>query len=283
MANIKIVTDGSCDFPQEIIDIVNPEIVRINVAFGEDSYVGGVDIDEKTFYEKMRGCKELPKTSSPSLERFMEVYGNEEYEEIIVFTLTSKLSGTYSNAVISKNMYLEDHDYKRIEVVDSENGSIAVALMILKTHQLIEAGKNMDEILEAIEQMKKDMVFYGTLDTLENAIKGGRVNPIAGKLINALNFKVIIKIDEGLVKPIDKARGESNSLKKLFTYIKNCVDINEIEHKDIIVGHANCPEKAEKVKKFIVDHYNFEETLVANIGPIMGTFTAEGAILIAVL
>ena len=64
------------------------------------------------------------------------------------------------------------------------------------------------------------MVFYGTLDTLENAIKGGRVNPIAGKLINALNFKVIIKIDEGLVKPIDKARGESNSLKKLFTYIK---------------------------------------------------------------
>ena len=91
----------------------------------------------------MRGCKELPKTSSPSLERFMEVYGNEEYEEIIVFTLTSKLSGTYSNAVISKNMYLEDHDYKRIEVIDSENGSIAVALMILKTHQLIEAGKNM--------------------------------------------------------------------------------------------------------------------------------------------
>ncbi len=132
-------------------------------------------------------------------------------------------------------------------------------------------------------QMKKDMVFYGTLDTLENAIKGGRVNPIAGKLINALNFKVIIKIDEGLVKPIDKARGESNSLKKLFTYIKNCVDINEIEHKDVIVGHANCPEKAENVKKFIVDHYNFEETLVANIGPIMGTFTAEGAILIAVL
>ena len=37
MANIKIVTDGSCDFPQEIVDIVNPEIVRINVAFGEDS------------------------------------------------------------------------------------------------------------------------------------------------------------------------------------------------------------------------------------------------------
>lgn len=283
MSNIKIVTDGSCDFPNEVLELVNPDIVRINVSFGEDSYIGGVDIDEKTFYEKMRESKKLPKTSSPSLERFLDVYRREEDEEIIVFTLTSKLSSTYSNAVISKNMYLEEYGNKRIEVIDSESGSIGAALMILKTHELIKAGKNMDEILEEIENMKKNIIFYGTLNTLENAIRGGRVNPIAGKLINALNFKVIIKIDEGLVKPIDKARGEGNSLKKLFTYIKNSVDINEIEHKDIIVGHANCPEKAEKIKKFIEEHYNFEKTLIANIGPIMGTFTAEGAILIAVL
>lgn len=283
MSNIKIITDGSCDFPKEILELVDPDIVRINVAFGEESYISGVDIDEKMFYEKMCESKELPKTSSPSLERFLELYKREDYEEIIVFTLTSKLSSTYSNAVISKNMYLEEYKDKRIEVIDTESGSIGAALMILKTYELIKNGKNIDEILEAVEQMKKDIIFYGTLNTLENAIKGGRVNPIAGKLINALNFKVIIKIDEGLVKPIDKARGESNSLKKLFTYIKNSVDINEIESKDIIVGHANCPEKAEKIKKFIEDHYNFEKTLIANIGPIMGTFTAEGAILIAVL
>ncbi|WP_300278057.1 DegV family protein [Peptacetobacter sp.] len=283
MSNIKIITDGSCDFPKEILELVDPDIVRINVAFGEESYISGVDIDEKMFYEKMGESKELPKTSSPSLERFLELYKREDYEEIIVFTLTSKLSSTYSNAVISKNMYLEEYKDKRIEVIDTESGSIGAALMILKTYELIKNGKNMDEILEAVEQMKKDIIFYGTLNTLENAIKGGRVNPIAGKLINALNFKVIIKIDEGLVKPIDKARGEGNSLKKLFTYIKNSVDINEIESKDIIVGHANCPEKAEKIKKFIEDHYNFEKTLIANIGPIMGTFTAEGAILIAVL
>ncbi len=283
MSNIKIITDGSCDFPKEILALVDPDIVRINVAFGEESYISGVDIDEKMFYEKMGESKELPKTSSPSLERFLELYKREDYEEIIVFTLTSKLSSTYSNAVISKNMYLEEYKDKRIEVIDTESGSIGAALMILKTYELIKNGKNMDEILEAVEQMKKDIIFYGTLNTLENAIKGGRVNPIAGKLINALNFKVIIKIDEGLVKPIDKARGEGNSLKKLFTYIKNSVDINEIESKDIIVGHANCPEKAEKIKKFIEDHYNFEKTFIANIGPIMGTFTAEGAILIAVL
>ncbi|MGL4914496.1 MAG: DegV family protein [Romboutsia sp.] len=278
--NIRIITDGSCDFPQEILDRVNPGIVGINVAFGEESYIGGVEIDEETFYTKMRGCKELPKTSSPSPDRFLELYKCEA-DEILVFTLTSKLSSTYSSAVLAKNMYLEENLHKRIEVVDSQSGSIGVALMILKCNELIENGKTMDEILEHIEKFKAEMVFFGALDTLENAIKGGRVNAIAGKIINALNFKVIIKIEEGLVKPIDKARGGSNSLKKALEYVKS--NITNVETRTVIIGHANCPDKAEKIKQIIAENLNFKEILIAGIGPIMGTFTSEGAILVSVL
>lgn len=279
--NIRIITDGSCDFPQEVIDRVNPSIVGINVNFGEESFIGGVDIDEKTFYEKMRGSKDLPKTSSPSPDRFIELYKECEEDEILVFTLTSKLSSTYSNALLAKSMYLEEHPEKRIEVIDSQSGSIGVSLMILKCGEMIEEGKSMDEILTHIEQLKQDIVFFGTLDTLENAIKGGRVNPIAGKLINALNFKVVIRIEDGLVKPIDKARGEVNSLKKLFEYVKN----NTVDTKNstLVIGHANCPEKASKIKKHIEENYEFKEILIAGIGPIMGTFTSEGAILVSVL
>ncbi|MGL5312351.1 MAG: DegV family protein [Peptostreptococcaceae bacterium] len=277
---IKIITDGSCDLPKEVIERANPGVVGINVCFGEECFVGGVDIDETTFYKKMKENKELPKTSSPSPDRFIELYKCEE-EELLVFTLTSKLSGTYSNAVLAKTMYLEEHPEKRIEVIDSESGSIGVALMILKCNELIEQGKTMDEILEHIERYKKEIVFFGALDTLENAIKGGRVNPLAGKIMNALNFKVIIKIDEGLVKPIDKARGGSNSLKKALEYVQN--NVQDTCEKTLVIAHAGCPEKAEKIKQFIDTNLEFKETLIASIGPIMGTFTAEGAILVAVL
>lgn len=277
---IKIITDGSCDFPQEVIDRVNPGIVGINVAFGDESFIGGVEIDDETFYNKMRGCKDLPKTSSPSPDRFLELYNCEE-DEVLVFTLTSKLSSTYSNAVLAKNMYLEENPHKRIEVIDSQSGSIGVALMILKCNELIENGKTMDEILDAIEGYKQEIIFFGALDTLENAIKGGRINAVAGKLINALNFKVIIRIEDGLVKPIDKARGGSNSLKKALEYVKN--HLTHVETRTVVIGHANCPEKAEKIKQIINEGSNFKEILIASIGPIMGTFTSEGAILVSVL
>lgn len=278
--SIKIITDGSCDFPQEVIDRVNPGIVGINVAFGDESFIGGVEIDDETFYNKMRGCKELPKTSSPSPDRFLELYNCEE-DEVLVFTLTSKLSSTYSNAVLAKNMYLEENPHKRIEVIDSQSGSIGVALMILKCNELIENGKTMDEILYAIEGFKQEIIFFGALDTLENAIKGGRINAVAGKLINALNFKVIIRIEDGLVKPIDKARGGSNSLKKALEYVKN--HLTHVETRTVVIGHANCPEKAEKIKQIINEGSNFKEILISSIGPIMGTFTSEGAILVSVL
>ena len=278
--HIKIITDGSCDLPLEVIERVNPSIVGINVCFGDESYIGGVEIDDKTFYEKMKTSKELPKTSSPSPDRFIEAYKCEE-DEILVFTLTSKLSGTYSNAVLAKTMYLEEHPEKRIEVIDTQSGSIGVALMMLKCNELIEQGKSMDEILVEIEKYKEEIIFFGALDTLENAVKGGRVNPLAGKVMNVLNLKVIIRIDEGLVKPIDKARGGVNSIKKAIDYVKTHVE-NETE-KTVVIGHANCPDKADKIKSLIYENLNFKEILTAGIGPIMGTFTAEGAILVAVL
>jgi len=278
--HIKIITDGSCDLPKEVIERVNHDIIGINVCFGEETYIGGVEIDDKTFYEKMKLSKELPKTSSPSPDKFIEAYKCEE-DEILVFTLTSKLSGTYSNAVLTKTMYLEDHPKKRIEVIDTQSGSIGVALMMLKCNELIEQGKTMDEILIEIEKYKKNIIFFGALDTLENAIKGGRVNPLAGKVMNALNLKVIIRIDEGLVKPIDKARGSVNSIKKAIDYVRTHVD-NEIE-KTVIIAHANCPEKADKIKAIIEENSKFKEILIASIGPIMGTFTSEGAILVSVL
>ena len=280
--NIRVIIEGSTDFPKELLDKMGVKVVGINIAFGEENYIGGVDIDEETFYQKMKGCKELPKTSSPSPEKFIEMFDCEE-EEILIITLTSKLSSTYSSAVLAKNIYLEHNPgvNKRIAVVDSLSGSIGVGLMVYKANKLIQEGKSLKEVAEYLENIKTDLAFYGVLNTLDNAIKGGRVNPIAGKLINALNFKVIIEISEGVVKPIDKARGESNSVKKLLEIVKN--NVNDTTNKTLVIGHSNCEEKAYKIAKQIEENYEYKDIIISSIGPVMGTYTSEGAILIAVL
>ena len=279
MKKIRIVTDSSCDLNKEIAEKYNIEIVPLNVAFGEDMYTDG-EIEKSEFYTIMANSQVLPKTSCPSPERFMKSYEGEE-DEILVITLASKLSGTYSTAALAKKMFEEEYPNKKVSVIDTETGSVGQALLIVKAAQLAEEGKSLDEIVSIIECIKQDVVFYGSLETLENAIKGGRVNPIAGKLINALNFKIIVKIGNGEVKPCDKARGDNNSLKKVVENV--CSSIKEGEVKSLAIAHANCLDKALKVKEMMLKNHDFESVMISDLGAVMGTYTSKGAVLISVL
>ena len=281
MRNIKLITDGSCDLSQEMIDSSKVEIVDVMVSFGDKSYSTRTDITISKFYEMMKDYNELPKTSCPSPNQFLDVFDCDEYN-IIVLCLTSKLSGTYNSALIAKNMYEEEYgNKKRIEIIDSATGSIGQALLVSKVGHMIDEDKSMDEIVSTIEKLKHELVFYGALHTLENAIKGGRINAIAGKIIGALNLKAIIHITDGLVKPIDKARGEKNSINKVIDYIKN--NVNKTSGTKLAIGHANCPEKAIKIKEVLEQYHDFEEVHVMEVGPAMGVYTSEGAVLVAVI
>lgn len=280
MKNIKLITDISCDLPIDIINKYKINIVSLNISFGEETFVSGIDIDNKTFYKKMREMEELPKTACPSPERFMQAYEGEE-EVVLVMTLTSKLSATYSTAVLAKDMFEQEIGNKDIRVIDTETGSIGAGLLVVEAAKLINEGKNIGEIVAEIEKLKEKLVFFGTLETLENAIKGGRINPLAGKIVNALNFKVIIQVTDGVVKPVDKARGEGNSIKKVIEKVnKNMVDTN---YDTLAIGHANCIEKALRVKELMEEKYEFKNVIISEVGSAMGTYTSEGAILLSVL
>lgn len=278
MNKIKIISDSSCDLNKEITEKYNIEIVPLNVRFGDEMYIDG-ELDKKEFYRKMSSYKELPKTSCPSPERFLKSYEGEE--DVIVLTIASKLSGSYSTALLAKTIYEENNPNKKIAVIDTDTGSVAQGILAIKASEMVDEGKSFDEIVETLETIKKDMVFYGSLETLDNVIKGGRINPLAGKIINALNFKAIIKIENGEVKPIDKARGDKNSLKKVVDKI--CEVIEKGEKKQLALVHANCLEKANKAKDMILENYDFENVIVEEIGAVIGTYSAEGALLIAVL
>ena len=280
MDKIKIITDGSCDLSHEVLNKFNINVVPLGVSFGEEHYTAGVDIDNKEFYSKMKESKELPKTSCPSPENFCKEYQCEE-DKIIVIALSSKLSGTYNSASLARDLYLSEHKEKDIRVIDSMTGSIGAGLLLIKAAKMISEGKDIDEIVEAIENLKEKISFYGTLETLENAIKGGRINPLAGKIIGALNFKAIVQIKDGVVKPIDKARGESNSIKKVANYITSSIE--DTKDKILCLMHANCPEKAHKLLSIIEKTHKFDEVYISEVGPVMGTYTSEGAVLGAVL
>ena len=64
------------------------------------------NFDQADFLKKVAASAKCPKSFCPSPERFMEAYRTEA-ENVFVFTLSSKLSGSYNSAELSKKLYLE--------------------------------------------------------------------------------------------------------------------------------------------------------------------------------
>ncbi|WXR62198.1 DegV family protein [Peptostreptococcaceae bacterium AGR-M142] len=277
MKKIRIITDSSCDLPDFIINKYNIGVAHLNVIFGDKAYIDKVEIDEDEFYSMMKNSKELPKTSSPSPQRFIKEFEKEE-SDIIVVCLSSKLSSTHSSALIAKKMYEEDGGKNKIKVIDSLSGSLGMGISILKACRMIENGSEFNNIVDSIENDLKNSKTYVYLNTLENAVKAGRMSAVKGAIASALNFKFIVKVEDGIVKFVEKARGEKKILSKIMQRIET--ESDDLKNSIIGIAHSNALEKAEILKEMLLEKYDLKEIVISKMSSTIGTYTSEGAVLI---
>ncbi|MBT2293690.1 DegV family protein [Paenibacillus albidus] len=276
---IKIITDSGSDLPQEYIENYDVTIVHLPVHFNHERMPE--DTDTQTFYHKMRESKELPTTASPSpmefLQKFKEV---EPGTDILVISMSSNISSTYQTAVIAKEMYEEEGHPNAIEIVDSKHFSGGLSLIVAMAAKWSRTSSSLLELKEKVTQYSKEVDAYFTLDTLENVIKGGRLNRLSGAVASVLNIKLLLKIsDEGTVEVVEKTRGLPKALTKLLSHLEE--KQHDYEKAVIAIVHSNCEKLALEIKARILEKHPFKEVLFSSMGPVMGTYAGEGGIGVA--
>ncbi len=276
---IKIITDSCSDLPQEILDEYNIGVVPLEIRFGNESYLDRIDISNKDFYKKMREHKELPKTSSPSPQQFINEFEG-PYDDIVVVTISSNLSSTYNSALIAKELYEKKNKNKKIHIIDSLNASVGEGLIVLKAAQMALKGMNIDKLAEFLRKCAKEGQVFFLLDTLENIIKGGRIGKVTGKIATLLSIKLIMKSDgNGIVDLAEKVRGSNRAFKRLVDIVgENCTNQ---ENSILAIAHANCYSKALEFKAMAEEKYKFKQIIISAIGAAIGTYSGEGGILIS--
>ena len=212
--SIRIITDSAVD----MADHFRSKAIQVPVTltFGEDEYIDGVTIDRDTFYRKLESSDILPKTSQPSLVYFEKAFQElqENGEEGLVITQTSRLSGTYQSACLAAK------DYPNIRVLDSYNASVGAGVLAEYALQCVDNGMNLDQLAAHLEEKKADIGVFARMDTLKYAVKGGRVSKTAAIAGNILNIKPLITIRDGLVVMAGKARGIKKANKLLMEKIE---------------------------------------------------------------
>lgn len=277
MGKTIIVIDSTADLPKSIRDELGMHIVPLNVHFGTEVYKDQVDLDSKSFYEKLRNSSVLPRTSQPSPGAFIDVYKQVATPKDLVISLhiSSKASGTYQSALMAKSL-LPDYN---IEVIDSEGLSLHYGMQAIELAKKANEGASLKDILEHLKLVKQKIQVCFTVETLEYLHKNGRIGTANAFLGTVLNIKPILSIENGMVSGIEKVRGRKKALKRLVEYVdeKTADSTGNKLYLGIVQGDAI--DEADALEEDLRKVFpKVESILRADMGPIIGSHAGPGSL-----
>ena len=275
MRNIRVITDSACDLSTELVKKYGITVIPLNIHIGDETFVDR-SVKNSEFYKKMSLSKELPKTSHPSTETFLENYEGDE--DLIVITISSQLSSTYYTASLAQNMCEQNDKIRKIAVIDSEVGSIGQGQLAVIATKLIEEDRSFEEIVDILEKIKKRIIFYGVLENDSFLYQNCAMQAICQK---SQGFSIIINIGNNVVKPIGTVKGYDTALASIQNLVFD--RIGDVSKKSLFIGHANNLPKAIIMKNIMTKYNEFESVHIVEVGASIGTYTGEGAILVSVL
>ncbi len=203
---IRIITDSAADFEPWELEQLNITCIPLIVMFGEREYQENINLTKDLFYDLLLSSDSPPKTSQASPQLLLDLFEDAAAagDEAIYIAISSGISGTYQNALMTKNLAGSDAVY----VVDGLNATGGQRQVLEYTAKLRDEGKNAAQIIAGIEDIRSRISLYACLDTLEYLYKGGRISHTTYKLGTLANIKPIISIDRtGHVAVPAKAMG----------------------------------------------------------------------------
>lgn len=230
-----IVSDSSCDLPEEFTGKEGVTVVPFYVSFdGEKYYREGTDISILDFYRKMAeqdGC--YPKTSMPSIQDYQEAFLPFVRKgcPVLCICLTQKFSGSMQAALNAKQELEEEYEGAQIEVIDSELVTALQGVFVKEAVKLRNSGLSLEEALELLLPIRKTGHIFFTTKDLKYLEHGGRIGKAASIAGSVLNIKPLIQYYDGELASPEICRGRKKSLQRildmLFAYVekeKICLD-----------------------------------------------------------
>lgn len=280
MARIALVTDSTCDLDIAYLEQYNINVIPLNVIFGDETYLDGVEIDTDQFFAMLQTKEVLPRTSQPSPGDFALVYERlaAEYDHIISIHISSLLSGTHQSALMARDLCPSAD----ITVVDSKSASIGLGWVVLVAARAIAAGKGKDEVLALVEQAVSEHHILLTVESLEWLHRNGRIGKASALLGGLLSVRPILYIEAGIIAPHGKVRGKME--KVLGQMVTNMTElVSTAGPVNIGIVHAQSPELAEHAANLLEQTYDVREKIISSVGPVIGVNTGPGTVGFVVL
>ena len=241
---IRLIVDSTFGVKRQYAEQHNIKIVNLKMLLDGETFEEGFEDSWGAFYDKMKESSTFPTTSQPSPQDFIDqiesIYNEDEDAEIIILTISERLSGTINSAKIAAASF----PTKKIVAIDSLQATTCGRFLTEEVIDKIEEGKSFDEIIDLIKTLPSKLKIQFIPHTLEYLKRGGRIGAVGAGIANILMIKPVFCFSKGeltVKKVIGHSRAISEVVNSLPRKIKK-IAVCYIHDKQKIVGLA---EKAK--------------------------------------
>ncbi len=283
-APIAIVTDSTCDLPDEILEKYQIHMVPLTVHIGNTYYLDRLTLNADKFYKMSAHLKKNPTTAQPTFELFSNKFSylSTHYDSIISVQLSAAMSGTYSNSKrAAKTIGLQLN--KEITVLDSKRLTASLGLIVLRLAKAIESGKyNHSELINMTNDWINKSDVYVSVNTLKYIVRSGRVNPLKGFIAKSLNLKPIIGVNsDGKSVLMEKSFTQKANKQNLLAHAKRIAKNNEIWA--YAITHADNLNGAQWLEKELTGIFNKKPEFIREASPVLGANTGPGIVAVSIM
>lgn len=273
MKEVVVATDSGANLPRILTEQLGIEVIPLWVQMDDQSYRDGVDIQPLEFFRRLAERVRRVGTSQPSLGEFLEFYRRiqEKARSIVSIHVTSRYSGIYQAA---RAAAAELAPYP-IEVVDSGTIAMAQGFVVLAAARAAAAGASLAEVVERARAAIPKVDLIAALETLEYAVRGGRLAWAARMVGNLLQVKPLVRVANNDVGLFGQARSRAKAVRQLLDTLAQRVGDASVH---IAILHSGAVEEAQRLKEEILTRFRCVEVYVEPIAPVLGVHAGPGAL-----
>lgn len=280
---VALITDSTCDLPQEILEKYQITMVPLTLQFGASLFLDRTTIANEQFYNQLESSAQYPTTSQPAYKDFINKYSylSSHYNSTIGIHLSKSFSGTFSNSQRAAKAVSEQSG-KEITVINSNRISSALGLTVLRAAEAIEQGLSHHEIVSSVESWNDKNHILVSAKTVKYLVKSGRLSHSKGVVGKLLGVKPIISVDnDGKAITFGKAFSEKGSMKQLIKVASDLVEKGKIW--GYAISHVRNPETAQWYVTEMERLTGQKPRFVNPCSPVLGVHGGPGTVVLSIM
>ncbi len=270
-----IIIDGTTVLPQAMRRDLDLRTLPLHVSFGAESYTADVDLNAEQFYAKIHEPHARPTTSQPSIGECREIYEQavrDGYREMLVLSVATELSGTYSVATTTAQQIIDTN----ITVIDTRSTAGTIGLLATACARARRDGRSLADTVALAKRLADKTYLLALIDTLEFLRRSGRISGAAQIFGSLLAMKPILEIREGKAESIDRARTRERGMARLQELVAARIQSGARIHASVL--HCNAPERARVLGEWAQERFHCVEYWSDEAGPVLASHAGPGTV-----